>query len=117
MALHNIQDTEEWTGVDGELNKMAEEEHRVEESIIKEIRNEMKRLRSLRRNSKPGEATREARSIAFQKDPDPALNPGTLSYESTPRELEKWISSFKAYLANGTRQEPVTVIAYIISHG
>ena len=92
---------------------MAEEEWKTEEATIKEVRREMKKVRNLRRTSESGDTSRQATSIRFRKDPDPALTPGILSYESTPRELEKWISGFKAYLANGSRQEPETVIAYI----
>ena len=40
-------DTDEWTEIDRELNKMTEEEWRTEETVIKEVRNEMKKVRNL----------------------------------------------------------------------
>ena len=55
----------------------------------------------------------EAARLSLEKDPDVALQPGTLHYTVTPAELDNWLSSFEAYVNNGKGVDKKTVVAYV----
>ena len=41
------------------------------------------------------------------------MSPGILAYDITPVQLESWVSSFRAYVANGKGLDNKAVVAYV----
>ena len=108
---------EEYDGVKDGLTQMAIEDQEKEDEIVKNIQTEMRKIKKLMKASvvpQTGDMAAMTNLIGgMSKDPDPALNPGTLNYDSTPRVLERWIEGFKAYINIRTMYKPETIIAYI----
>ena len=78
-----------------------------------EIRDTMQDIKSRVKRKTPPMQDLEDSRLRIDKDPDIALQPGVLHYEISLRELDEWIASFEAYLANGKCVDSKTVIAYI----
>ena len=51
MVLKFVTGNDEWTAIEDDLNRMKEEEWKMEEQMIKEIKAEMKKVRNMRRAS------------------------------------------------------------------
>ena len=108
---------EEYNVVKEALTQMSIEDQEKEDDIVINITSDMKKIKKLMKpNVAPpaGDMSGMANLMGgMPKDPDPALNPGTLNYDSSPRELEHWIEGFRAYISNGTLYKPETIVAYI----
>ena len=109
-ALREDRETE----VGKALSVMFNDEHEEKIAIAKSVRAHCQAIRGrMKRKEPPIQNLEGAVRLAHEKDPDAALQPGTLSYKATPAELDNWISSFVAYVNNGKGVDRKTVVAYV----
>ena len=99
--------------VSNALNVMFNDEHQEKIAIAKSIHVNCQSIRGRMKRKEPPIQNLEAVRLSQEKDPDVALQPGTLSYKATPADLDNWISSFVAYVNNGKGVDRKTVVAYV----
>ena len=99
--------------VSNALSVMFNDEHQEKIAIAKSIRVNCQSIRGRMKRKEPPIQNLEAVRLSQEKDPDVALQPGTLSYKATPADLDNWISSFVAYVNNGKGVDRKTVVAYV----
>ena len=95
------------------LTDMFNAEHEEKIMISQAIRKKLQALKARTKRKVPPVQNLEAARLSLEKDPDVALQPGTLHYSVTPAELDNWLSSFEAYVNNGKGVDKKTVVAYV----
>ena len=95
------------------LTDMFNAEHEEKILISQAIRKKSQAVRAKIKRKVPPVQNLEAARLSLEKDPDVALQPGTLAYSVTPAELDNWLCSFEAYVNNGKGVDKKTVVAYV----
>ena len=94
------------------LSGMFKTEHLERSKLIHDLRSKLQSIKAKVKRKTPPVANLEEARVQLEKDPDVALQPGTLHYSVSPAELENWMSSFEAYVANGKGVDKKMIIAY-----
>ena len=101
--------------VQSAVNKMFKQEWEEEEEITCDLEKRLDILKTRQKRKEPPVPDLDQSRMSKEKDPDSQLSPGILAYDITPAQLESWVSSFRAYVANCKGLDNKAVVAYIPS--
>ena len=99
--------------VQSNVNKMFEQEWEEEEKLTEDLEKRLDALKNRQKRKEPPVPDLDQSRMSKEKDLDSQLSPGILAYDITPAQLESWVSSFWAYVANGKGLDNKAVVAYI----
>ena len=96
-----LQEKPEEVSVEEALSGMFRTEHLERGKLIHELRAKLQSIKAKVKRKTPPVDNLDVGRAQLEKDPDVALQPGTLHYNVSPAELDNWIASFEAYVNNG----------------